>query len=287
MATEVGSARAADAPATVGEVVGRYLREQHAAIMRGDASLRADEAIAVDSAVHVTRVAIRRYRSVLREVRVFVTERATAVDAELAWLAGLLGEVRDRQVLRRRLCRALHVLPSGVAVGAELDRRLGAEQERATGELGRAMAGRRYAELLGELRAWNTAPPYTDAADRCAVEIAGDVDHARRRLRKRLERAVRGGDDELLHRARKAAKRARYVAELAEPALGRPARKLAKRAKAVQTELGRHQDSVVAAAFLRGYADGESGFGCGILWAGERDRAQSSRAAIRRHLKRF
>jgi CHAD domain-containing protein len=80
-----------------------------------------------------------------------------------------------------------------------------------------------------------------------------------------------------LHRARKAGKRARYLAELAEPVLGRQARNLVKRLKHLQDELGDLQDAVVAAQLLReagaraGTVPGENGFTFGILWQREQE----------------
>ena len=50
---------------------------------------------------------------------------------------------------------------------------------------------------------------------------------------------------------RKAAKRARYAAEAAEPALGKEARRFAKRMKAVQSALGEQHDAVTARAVAR------------------------------------
>ena len=75
-----------------------------------------------------------------------------------------------------------------------------------------------------------------------------------------------------LHSARKAAKRARYAAEAARPALGRPAKRFAKRMKRVQQLLGDHQDSVVAREALRELATqahtaGEAAFTLGCCTA--------------------
>jgi CHAD domain-containing protein len=98
---------------------------------------------------------------------------------------------------------------------------------------------------------------------------------------RRISHAPLGaGRDEGLHRARKAAKRARYLAELARPELGKQANKVRKEMKDTQNRLGAHQDSVVAAEFLRRMgaaagAAGENGFTYGLLYARELSRAQS------------
>jgi CHAD domain-containing protein len=84
--------------------------------------------------------------------------------------------------------------------------------------------------------------------------------------------------DEHLHEMRKAAKRLRYAAEVAQPALGRPAKQLVSDVKAVQELLGEHQDSVVARGLLRelgaaAAADG-NGFAFGWLLRDEQARAE-------------
>jgi CHAD domain-containing protein len=80
--------------------------------------------------------------------------------------------------------------------------------------------------------------------------------------------------DVALHETRKAAKRARYAAEAARPALGkkdgRKARRFAKRMKDVQSALGMHQDAVIAQATARdigvhAHLAGENAFSFGLL----------------------
>lgn len=83
------------------------------------------------------------------------------------------------------------------------------------------------------------------------------------------------GHDELLHRARKAAKRARYGAEVTAD------KRTIKRFKQIQSVLGDHQDTVVAREQLRrmaitaGTTDGENGFAFGLLYAREQQIADN------------
>jgi CHAD domain-containing protein len=85
-------------------------------------------------------------------------------------------------------------------------------------------------------------------------------------------------------RARKAEKRLRYAAELAEPADGHM-KAVARKAKKLQTLLGEHQDAVVAANFLltiSAASDGENGiFTYGVLVANELNRAAEIRESLR------
>src|SRR5262249_41638022 len=85
-AVEIESTESRDT-ATLSGLVGNYLDAQDDAIVRGDIELRRS-----GNAVHSTRVGTRRYRSVLRELGgLFDTDRAAALDRELAWFAGELG----------------------------------------------------------------------------------------------------------------------------------------------------------------------------------------------------
>jgi len=93
----------------------------------------------------------------------------------------------------------------------------------------------------------------------------------------------------MLHRARKAAKRARYAAELCKP-LDKPkrAKRNIKHYKNIQSLLGDHQDTVVACAALQrmavaaGTTVGENGFTYGMLYAREQQIARECRQDARR-----
>ena len=91
--------------------------------------------------------------------------------------------------------------------------------------------------------------------------------------------------DAMLHRARKASKRARYAAELCQE-MGM-SKRMVERYKRIQTVLGNHQDSVVASTTLRrmgiaaGTTDGENGFTFGMLMEQERRFAEECRRQAR------
>ncbi len=234
-------------PHTLAGIVGGYLDEQYEAILRGDAVLRLDH-----DAVHATRVATRRYRSVLRVLEpAFAEGRARMLERELAWFGRALGEVRDRQVLRAHLDRALDDLPPDLVgpVRERVHRTLDAEQAAAGAELEIVMRSRRYADLLTRLGEWGGDLPMSAGAP--AADLAGYLARAECDVERRRSKVPAGeGRDEALHEVRKAAKRARYVAELSRPALGERAQATAKAQEAWQIRLGAHQDGVVAAEFL-------------------------------------
>ncbi|WP_072806242.1 CYTH and CHAD domain-containing protein [Rhodococcoides yunnanense] len=273
-------------PAAIG-VLDEYLEQQAQAVFAGDVYLRRG----LDP-IHPTRVAIRRYRSTLRVFADLFDEGAAEhLDSELSWYAGLLGEVRDRQVQRARFAESVRELPGELVLGpvaARIENDLLAEQirhrELVTAELG----GERYRQLLATVTEWSRALPLAPGSDGVDAEALDKLARkAGRKVSKRVSAAVEHGDDEALHRARKAAKRARYAAELVQPIVGKKeAKARIARYKSVQEVLGEHQDAVVAAQTLKqlgrvaGVTPGENGFTFGILYAREVRAAESARAEV-------
>ncbi|WJY38263.1 CYTH and CHAD domain-containing protein [Streptomyces sp. P9-2B-2] len=275
---------------TAGDVVLRYAREQVRVIIELDPAVRRD----LPDAVHRMRVATRRLRSAFRSYTKVLDRAATQpIGIELKWLAAELGVERDREVLTERLREGLGELPGTLRLGP-VDARLRIWSERrragARDRLLDVLDGPRYLALLKTLHAFLAEPPLRKAARRPAPEVAaGAVLKDYRRLARRTEAALAASAgrerDEALHGARKAAKRTRYAAEAARPALGRPAKKFAKRTKRVQQLLGDHQDSVVARGALRELATqaqraGEGGFTFGLLYGREEALAADRERAL-------
>ena len=271
--------------ATAGGVVMSYLAAQRATLLIADVALRAGQ-----DAAPAARAATRRLRSTLRVFgSMFDAERARTLGAELSWLENLLGDVADCATLRARLAAAVADLPGELVVGPvarRIETRLRAEREAYQTALSRAMRGRRYLALLDELSGWTSAPPVTDAAAEPADAVVRCVRAAERVLAKRLRAA--GSEDATdtdLRRAGNAAERARYAAELAGVLLGqRRARKHLERNADLQHLIGRHQDAVRTAEFLRELArsGGEGGFTIGVLYELEMQRARRARARAQR-----
>ncbi|MFE0375970.1 CHAD domain-containing protein [Streptomyces inhibens] len=268
---------------TAGDIVLRYVREQVRVIIELDPAVRRD----LPDSVHQMRVATRRLRSAFRSYTKVLDRAVTEpIGIELKWLAAELGVDRDREVLTERLRAGLAELPRTLRLGPVAARlRIWSERRRA-GSRGRLLAvldGPRYLSLLKTLHALLEAPPLRKAATRPAPEVVAQaVLKDYRRLARRMETALDTpagqARDEALHGARKAAKRTRYAAEAACPALGRPAKRFARWTKRVQQLLGDHQDSVVARGALRELATqaqhaGEGGFTFGLLYGREEARA--------------
>lgn len=269
---------------SAGELIRAYLAEQDEALIIGDLGLRRG----LDGMVHPTRVATRRLRSTLRVFADYLDPAQThSFDRELSWYASLLGAVRDQEVQRSRLSKAVAALPADLVLGpvaARIEQHLLAEQLRHQATLDRALTGRRYLALLRESARWATDPPFAARATSSATELRRPVRAAGKKVTKHLAAGLGPhADDEELHKARKAGKRARYAAELAHPVLAKKIKHTVKEFKELQDILGEHQDGVVAADLLRRLGAGtagttaENGFTYGLLYAQEMARAERGR----------
>jgi CHAD domain-containing protein len=238
----------------------RYAEEQREAIAAFDPGVRRGE----PEAVHKMRVATRRLRSTLKTFKdSFRPADAEHLNPELRWIAQLLGDVRDGQVLEHKLLGNIEQEgPDFAPVADRIRDHLEAKVAQGREVLARELNGRRYLSLL-------------DAIDRL-IDHAGSPDkdpvrRASKALTKAddlLDLATGHGVDAELHEARKAYKRGRYAIEVFVPSVGKPAKTLTKHLTDLQDVLGAHQDSVVARELLRELAaDAPDGFPYGILYA--------------------
>ncbi len=201
-----------------------------------------------EDSVHQMRVTARRLRSVLATYRPLLESEGTEpVRHELKWLAELLGEVRDAEVLRGRLRRwtAEHgPAPSGIdALRAVLVKRRADGRDRLLPEL----EGERYRALVAGLAAsdgfpWSAGPPSDKTLrkhvrrDWRGLVAAIDKAAATKNTARRREQ---------LHEARKRAKRTRYSAEALRDAHGKDAERLIRATRSIQSTLGDLNDAVV------------------------------------------
>ena len=119
---------------------------------------------------------------------------------------------------RRRFGGVLLEWPPEMVLGpvaSRIDTDLHSEQLRARKEVADAMDSQRYLDILATLQRWRGKLPL--ATTPSAKRLLKRASRAERKADRRLVDAVESGDDALLHRARKAAKRARYAAELRRP----------------------------------------------------------------------
>jgi CHAD domain-containing protein len=238
------------------------------------------------TAVHQARVATRRLRSDLHTFRELLQgQPVQELRAELRWLGGELGAVRDLDVLRARLHEHSARLPAASAHTAErVVRRLDADRQEAGRELGAAIKSERYEHLRESLlRASSHLPFNDDARDATPADVAKAVKRPWRKLRDAVGELGDEPSDDALHQVRIRAKRARYAAEASEPLFGKRMRRFAKAVTAVQELLGEHHDSVVAEAWIAKTAEQCStseAYAAGMLAQVEREYAFAARAAV-------
>jgi CHAD domain-containing protein len=264
---------------SAGEVVLAYLDTQAAKLGVLDLAVRRDR----PDAVHQMRVTVRRLRSALQSFTGIVSAAETEhLLAELKWLGGVLGDARDTEVLADYLHAGLKAVPTELVLGpaqARITAHFAPLEASTSKAVLDALNSERYRSLRAELSRLLDNPPLTSgAAEPAGKALPPAVGRAYRRTRRRMRRADHApagqARDVALHETRKAAKRARYAAEAARPALGkedsRKARRFAKRMKDVQSALGMHQDAVIAQAAARdigvhAHLAGENAFSFGLL----------------------
>jgi CHAD domain-containing protein len=216
-------------------------------------------------AVHQARVATRRLRSQLRTFRPALRAGPTKrLGAPLKNLAGLLGDVRDLDVLAERFDsggagaegRSGNGEGSDAsvpgAVVADVLAKLARERDAAFVRLIDVMDSQAYRKAFRDLEAFAADPPFRRVAFAPAPEVLGPSVRA---VFGKLEGAVCNlpvvPSDGELHQVRIRAKRARYAAQAAS-AFGPPGCSLlAKRLGKLQDVLGLLNDGSRSVAWLR------------------------------------
>jgi CHAD domain-containing protein len=270
----IGAGRRLSATSPAGDVVLAYLDAQAARLVALDPAVRRDE----EDAVHQMRVTTRRLRAALQAFPMVVPPATTRVlRDELKWLGTALGTARDTEVLAEDFRAMLAVTPTELVIGpaaARVTTHFASRAAAARTTVLDALDSARYFALLDELERLLADPPEAAAAAPASKVLPRAIGQAYRRTRRRMRRAAQAqpgpGRDVMLHEARKAAKRARYAAEVARPAVGKKARKFAKRMKAVQSALGDHHDAVTVGTAAReigvhAHLSGENAFTFGLL----------------------
>ena len=220
--------------------------------------------------LHRFRVATRRTRAIVRATQPLLGDRLDELSSELKWLAGVLGPVRDLDVLLDHLTPLVAKLDDDRPAGEELLAILAAERARLRDAMVEAMSSPRYFELLA-LFEREVDALYEPAGD--TVELAAA---AFGRLRRHSRRVDSDSPDEQVHDLRKQAKKARYAVELVP---GGDERYLAA-LKNLQDVVGEHQDAVVAEERLRKIARARTAIAAGRLIERERRRRAQARKQL-------
>jgi len=233
------------------------LRTAVARLRAADPAAQSGEA----EGVHRLRTSARRLRSELRAFSDMVEPSwRAALECELKWLGGALGDVRDLDILRAHFEAAARGKDAKSDEGEGCDETsalrplfdaLDARHEAASKAMREALQSERCRRLFESLQQSAEHPPLRDAADKpCRKVLPPLVQKSWKRLKKDAEDLDADSPDSAFHEVRKRAKRARYTAELIAPTLGRRVSSKAKRfirlTTAVQDVLGEHQDMTVA-----------------------------------------
>ena len=236
-----GIAQAGDTPA---DHLATALRRNYREVLDHDPGTR----LGTDpEELHDHRAAIRRLRELLRAGRPLADRPwADGLRDALRPAGSALATVRDLDVVVAGLESQAAALPDMERAGStdilELVRQ---RRDRAHAGLVAALSEAWYVSLLNRLEVAVAEP---------RLRRGGSVAKVVRKEHRRSRRLVHGlpehPSDAQLHRVRKAVKRARYAAELADAAGVTGMHGYVNRAKTVQDVLGEHQDAVVAAGVL-------------------------------------
>ncbi len=212
--------------------------------------------------LHDLRIAVRRTRVVLANAkRVLPAKILGQTREELAWLSDLTSTPRDLDVYLLEWSKYTDPLGADIVPLLEPVREL-LERRRTDGHvaLERGLRSERAAALVNSWTAWLAEPPVGDVLPSRADRPLG------RLVAKRIARAndllvERGrliGPDspaDQVHDLRKDAKKLRYLLECFGSLLPKRARKQhVRRLKALQDNLGEHQDAEVHVHLLRAVA---------------------------------
>jgi CHAD domain-containing protein len=209
--------------------------------------------------VHDIRVATRRARFALRLFgEVLGSSGSSALREELSWIAGLLGRVRDLDILHANIRRCTAELAGDPQVPAAVEAHLGARRTEALALLREALSSARYQAILEGLETLGSGvtsegqadpgPPVREAAPPLVRTSA-------ERLRRWLKRDPAALTPAQLHRIRIHFKRLRYTCEFFNDVFAEAFSDAIRQFVDYQDCLGEHQDAQVAQENLLAMAD--------------------------------
>ena len=243
-----------DSPPPIGgsasetEQVNLMLQQQVDEMLRHDPGIRFGK----DSEdLHQMRVAIRRFRAILRWARQLLDPVwISAIKQEISWLASILGSVRDFDVLLLNLRNETQtLLKSEQKVFEALISQLEAQRSMARATMLEALRSERYLTFLEQLR---SSTQHIDVVNTHAT-LQDVMKKEFDKLEKAVDNLPKGYNDEDLHRLRIRTKRVRYAAEITELSRGKPARRFIRQVRKLQDLLGECQDTVIIEAQLQNY----------------------------------
>src|SRR5215207_1218420 len=249
-----------DPSMSLGEVAFAVLRTQFAEMQNHEPGTRLGED---PEELHGMRVPTRRMRAAMKVFEGALPERASWLREELRWVAQALGDVRDLDVQIERF-QAWQEEADEESSGF-LDRILTITHKRraeARKNMLETLDSVRYEHLLSSFEEMLRLGPaaelefaQTNGKDQAGEPVTAVapalISDRYRKWRKAAKRLDETSSPEAFHDVRKKGKRLRYTLEFVSEVYGRSVQKLVKPLKALQDDLGDHQDAVVAAAYLR------------------------------------
>jgi CHAD domain-containing protein len=244
-----------DQDCEVGQLAYAVLRRNVAALLAHEPGSRLGED---PEEVHDMRVAIRRIRAALSLFGETFPVRAISRDAELSWIASVLGEVRDIDVQMQRMAaggdvdswvaRTSPKLAGAGSALAPLDTVLASERAAARERMLQALESPRWTRLRASLisvarqgpprRGPSRVPALLAVPDLVESRHASVVSSAKRASKTRLTHDY--------HRLRIRCKKLRYCLEFTSDLYGVPTNRFIKRLTRLQDLLGSMQDAEVA-----------------------------------------
>jgi CHAD domain-containing protein len=208
---------------------------------------------------------------IARTTRPIVGDALVPLQDGLRWLAGVLGPVRDLDVLLEHLGPQVETLDDDVDGAKLLEAALKRQRLFRVAEAKEALASERYDLILAQLDGARAAVPKSDDP------LAPLVNRELARLRRVAANLDGAHSDPEIHALRIRAKRARYTAELLD---GAKWQRLGRALSRVQDLAGAHQDAVRAEEQLRGLSRPKTAVAVGRLIERERFRKGAQRAAL-------
>jgi len=247
------------ADVTAGEAARRILADLLATIEANEDGVRQDLDLEF---LHDLRVAIRRTRSLLGQMREVLPRSLLHYRQEFAWLGHATGAVRDLDVqLLAFPDHAAALGPTGVSDLEPVREAMRAQRSRERCQLLEALASPRYRRLKKDWRALLAtadAGAWTGGAARqsALAQSSAMIRHRYRKAFKVGAELTPDSADADLHRLRMQGKKLRYLLEFFAALYPREdVRQLVKVLKGLQDNLGDYQDLSVLLETLPGYGE--------------------------------
>jgi CHAD domain-containing protein len=214
--------------------------------------------------LHDLRVAVRRTRTVLSEPKdVIPAPVRNHYRESFGWFGQITGPARDLDVIAMEWDDYVAPLsPATIDALEPVRAHLLAQRRDAHRVLAEELSSPKAAEIMSSWQAWLASPivepepePDSDGERSAALVVAHRIRRAQRRLLARGRSITADSPPEELHELRKDAKKLRYLLECFGGLLAtRPRTAFVRRLKALQENLGEHQDSAVHVAVLHSMA---------------------------------